>query len=121
MAGAATALGVLAALSALSPPMVSVAVAVDAPAGDLLASMVHRRAQAKDSANWWASPVASSTASTPSSSPWPPFSSCAGPWAGTRVGSRRASASDVSVSLPLGSGPFVSATGGRGTGRSADR
>ncbi|MEV0521898.1 phosphatidate cytidylyltransferase [Streptomyces sp. NPDC050439] len=53
LAGAAAALGVLAALSALSLPM-AVAVAVGAPAGDLIESMVKRGAHAKDSAHWLA-------------------------------------------------------------------
>ncbi|QEV22735.1 phosphatidate cytidylyltransferase [Streptomyces alboniger] len=53
LSGAAAALGVLTALSALSPPM-AVAVAVGAPAGDLLESMVKRGTQAKDSAHWLA-------------------------------------------------------------------
>ncbi|MFD3515999.1 phosphatidate cytidylyltransferase [Streptomyces sp. NPDC058657] len=53
LCGAAAALGVLAALSALSLPT-AVAVAVGAPAGDLLESMVKRGAQAKDSAHWLA-------------------------------------------------------------------
>ncbi|MEV6756826.1 phosphatidate cytidylyltransferase [Streptomyces sp. NPDC051214] len=53
LAGATAALGVLAALSALSLPM-AVAVAVGAPAGDLIESMVKRGAQAKDSAHWLA-------------------------------------------------------------------
>ncbi|MEU7647299.1 phosphatidate cytidylyltransferase [Streptomyces huasconensis] len=53
LCGAAAALGVLAALSALSLPT-AVAVAVGAPAGDLLESMVKRGARAKDSAHWLA-------------------------------------------------------------------
>ncbi|MEU8679502.1 phosphatidate cytidylyltransferase [Streptomyces sp. NPDC048560] len=53
LAGAAAAVGVLAALSALSWPT-AVAVAVGAPAGDLLESMVKRGARAKDSAHWLA-------------------------------------------------------------------
>ncbi|GGW95986.1 hypothetical protein GCM10010297_17300 [Streptomyces malachitofuscus] len=51
--GAAAALGVLATLSELSLPM-AVAVAVGAPAGDLLESMVKRGVGAKDSAHWLA-------------------------------------------------------------------
>lgn len=53
LAGAAAALGVLAALSALSLPTAA-AVAVGAPAGDLLESMVKRGVRAKDSAHWLA-------------------------------------------------------------------
>ncbi|AZK98724.1 phosphatidate cytidylyltransferase [Streptomyces sp. SID5473] len=53
LCGAAAALGVLTALSALSLPM-AVAVAVGAPAGDLLESMIKRGAQVKDSARWLA-------------------------------------------------------------------
>ncbi|MFC7220447.1 phosphatidate cytidylyltransferase [Streptomyces polyrhachis] len=53
LCGAAAALGVLAALSALSVPT-AVAVVVGAPAGDLLESMVKRGARAKDSAHWLA-------------------------------------------------------------------
>lgn len=53
LSGAAAALGVLAALSELSLPM-AVAVAVGAPAGDLLESMVKRGARVKDSAHWLA-------------------------------------------------------------------
>ncbi|GHA30972.1 hypothetical protein GCM10010329_63010 [Streptomyces spiroverticillatus] len=53
LCGAAAALGVLAALSALSLPT-AIAVAVGAPAGDLLESMVKRGARVKDSAQWLA-------------------------------------------------------------------
>ncbi|WP_424217388.1 phosphatidate cytidylyltransferase (plasmid) [Streptomyces sp. BI20] len=53
LAGAAAALGVLAALSALTLPT-ALAVAVGAPAGDLLESMVKRGARVKDSAHWLA-------------------------------------------------------------------
>ncbi|MER5888011.1 phosphatidate cytidylyltransferase [Streptomyces sp. NPDC001941] len=53
LCGAAAAVAVLAALSALSWPT-AVAVAVGAPAGDLVESMVKRGARVKDSASWLA-------------------------------------------------------------------
>ncbi|MFV2120155.1 phosphatidate cytidylyltransferase [Streptomyces sp. Act-28] len=51
LAGAAAGLGVLAALSLLSPAT-AIAVAVGGPAGDLLESMVKRGARAKDAGRW---------------------------------------------------------------------
>ncbi|MFJ6390335.1 phosphatidate cytidylyltransferase [Streptomyces sp. NPDC091972] len=51
LAGAAAGLGVLAVLSAASPPM-AVAVVVGGPAGDLLESMVKRGARVKDAGRW---------------------------------------------------------------------
>jgi phosphatidate cytidylyltransferase len=53
LAGAVAALGVLAVLGAFTVPL-AVAVAVGAPLGDLLESMVKRGAGAKDSASWLA-------------------------------------------------------------------
>lgn len=51
VAGVLAATGVLAALSAVSWPMV-LAVAIGAPAGDLLESMIKRGVQTKDSGTW---------------------------------------------------------------------
>ncbi|MEV1176954.1 phosphatidate cytidylyltransferase, partial [Nonomuraea sp. NPDC049784] len=53
LAGAVAGLGALAVLGAFTVPL-AVAVAVGAPLGDLLESMVKRGARAKDSASWLA-------------------------------------------------------------------
>ncbi|WP_084263319.1 phosphatidate cytidylyltransferase [Actinomadura formosensis] len=53
LTGTVTGLGTLAVLGAFTPPW-AVAVAVGAPLGDLLESMVKRGVQAKDSASWLA-------------------------------------------------------------------
>lgn len=53
LTGTVTGLGTLAVLGALTPPW-AVAVAVGAPLGDLLESMVKRGVEAKDSASWLA-------------------------------------------------------------------